>query len=217
MSEAKGQIVVAAGLEQGERPFQVIPRLAILAGEPACDPGDAMGDAGLGRIGSRLDVAEEGRSVRPHRRQLASHVAADPQTVVGRQSFGRILVARRRLAGSGEGFRRFRRAVAARREERVAVGDVQLRQSLARSGRAACRPPRRRARLVRHRDRLAEMGDRLLEGRAAQRLVARLAPPFDREIVEAGLGEMMRDRFGLGVARRAAPRPRGGAAPGGGS
>ena len=43
------------------------------------------------------------------------------------------------------------------------------------------------------------MGDRLLEGRAAQRLVARLAPPFDRQIVEPGLGEMMRDRFGLGV------------------
>ena len=39
MSEAKGQIVVAAGLEQGERPFQMIPRLAILAGEPAGDPG----------------------------------------------------------------------------------------------------------------------------------------------------------------------------------
>ena len=37
---------------------------------------------------------------------------------------------RRRLAGSGEGFRRFRRAVAARGDERVAVGDVQLRQSL---------------------------------------------------------------------------------------
>ena len=43
------------------------------------------------------------------------------------------------------------------------------------------------------------MGDRLLEGRAAQRLVARLAPPFDREVVETGLGEMMGDRFGLGV------------------
>ena len=56
---------------------------------------------------------------------------------------------------------------------------------------------RRRA-PVRHLDRLAEMGDRLLEGRAAQRLVARLAPPFDREIVEAGLSEMMRDRLRLG-------------------
>ena len=42
------------------------------------------------------------------------------------------------------------------------------------------------------------MGDRLLEGRAAQSLVAGLAPPFDREIVEAGLGEMMGDDFRLG-------------------
>ena len=39
------------------------------------------------------------------------------------------------------------------------------------------------------------MGDRLLERRAAQSLVARLAPPLDRQIVEAGLREMMGDRF----------------------
>ncbi len=43
------------------------------------------------------------------------------------------------------------------------------------------------------------MGDCLLEGRAAQSLVARLAPPFDRKIAETGLDEMMGDRFGLGV------------------
>jgi hypothetical protein len=42
------------------------------------------------------------------------------------------------------------------------------------------------------------MGDRFLEGRAPQSLIARPAPPFDREITEAGLGEMMRDGFGLG-------------------
>ena len=42
------------------------------------------------------------------------------------------------------------------------------------------------------------MGDRLLEGRAAKGLVARLAPPFDREVVEAGLGEMMGDELRLG-------------------
>ena len=41
-------------------------------------------------------------------------------------------------------------------------------------------PPRPARRPVRHRDRLAEMSDRLLERRAAQRLVAGLAPPFDR-------------------------------------
>ena len=53
--------------------------------------------------------------------------------------------------------------------------------------------------LVRHCDRLAEMGDRLLEGRAAQSLISSLAPPLDCRIIETGLGEMMRDRFGLGV------------------
>ena len=42
------------------------------------------------------------------------------------------------------------------------------------------------------------MGDRLLEGRAAERLIARPSPPFDREVVEAGLGEMVRDDFRLG-------------------
>ena len=42
------------------------------------------------------------------------------------------------------------------------------------------------------------MGDRFLERRAAQRLVARLAPPLDRQIVETRLGEMMGDCFGLG-------------------
>ena len=78
LSEAEGQIVVATGLEQGERAFKMIARLAILAGEPEGDPGGAMGDSGLGRIGFRLDVAEERRRVRPHRRQLATNVAADP-------------------------------------------------------------------------------------------------------------------------------------------
>ena len=56
-------------------------------------PGSAMRDASLGRIGSRLDVAEEGRGVSPHRRQLAAREAADPKAVVGRQPFGRVLVA----------------------------------------------------------------------------------------------------------------------------
>src|ERR1700677_4496242 len=42
------------------------------------------------------------------------------------------------------------------------------------------------------------MRDRLVEGRAAQGLIARLAPPLDREVVETGLGEMMRHDFGLG-------------------
>ena len=61
LSETERQVVVAAGLEHGERPFQMILGLAILAREPARRSGDAMGDAGLGRIGSGLDVVEEVR------------------------------------------------------------------------------------------------------------------------------------------------------------
>ena len=90
-----------------------------------------------------------------------------------------------RFAGSSEGLHCFRRPMASRRYERVAIRGVQLRQSLIYRGRAG-RPSRRGALPVRHRDRLAEMGDRLLEGGAAQCLVTRLAPPFDGEIVETG-------------------------------
>ena len=43
------------------------------------------------------------------------------------------------------------------------------------------------------------MCDRFLEGRAAQRLIARLAPPFYGEVVEPGLGEMVGDGLGLGA------------------
>ena len=50
LSEAKGQVIVAAGLKQDKRPFEVIPRFSVLAGEPASYPGGAMSDAGLGRI-----------------------------------------------------------------------------------------------------------------------------------------------------------------------
>src|SRR6516164_9427026 len=44
------------------------------------------------------------------------------------------------------------------------------------------------------------MRDSFLEGRTTQRLIARLAPPFDREIVEARFGEMMGDRLRLRAA-----------------
>ena len=102
-----------------------------------------------------------------------------------------------RFAGSSEGLHCFRRPMASRRYERVAIGDVDLRQSLTYSGRAG-RPPRRGARPVRHLDRLAEMGDRLLEGRAAQRLIAGFAPPFDRGFGERRLREVMRHELRLG-------------------
>ena len=97
-----------------------------------------------------------------------------------------------RIVGPSESLRGFRRARPSRREERVAIGCLQL-APLIRGGRR--RPGRR---LVRQGDRFAEMGDRLLERRTAQGLVAGLAPPFDREVVEAGLGEVMGDDFWLG-------------------
>ena len=41
------------------------------------------------------------------------------------------------------------------------------------------------------------MRDRFLEGGAAERLVAGLAPPFDGGIGQAGLSKVMRQHFGL--------------------
>ena len=78
MPEAKGQIIVPAGLEQSKRAFQMLARFGVFSGEPVSGPEDPMSDAGLGRIGSRRDVGEEGRRVRSHRRKIAPHVAADP-------------------------------------------------------------------------------------------------------------------------------------------
>ena len=45
------------------------------------------------------------------------------------------------------------------------------------------------------------MRDRFLEGGAAQRLVAGLAPPFDRGVGHAGLAEVISERFRLGRRR----------------
>jgi hypothetical protein len=59
LAEAKGQIVVAAGLEEGQRVFQVLSRFAKLSGEPTRGSRCAVSDSCLWRIGSRLDVAEE--------------------------------------------------------------------------------------------------------------------------------------------------------------
>ena len=106
-SEAERKIVVAPGLEQGQRTLDMLPRLEKFSGEPVGGALHAMRDSSLGRIGSRLDVAQEGRGVSPHRRQLAASEAADPKAVVSRQPSERVLISNR-LAGSGESSRRFR-------------------------------------------------------------------------------------------------------------
>ena len=131
-SEAKGQIIITARLKHFERPFEVIPRLAISSREPAGDSRDAMRHGSLRGIGSRRDVVEKRLRVSRHRRKLAPHVAANPETVGARQLFGRIFIARCGLASSSEGFGCFRSRIAAHRDQRVAVGDVQLTQPLVR-------------------------------------------------------------------------------------
>ena len=54
---------------------------------------------------------------------------------------------------------------------------------------------------VRECDRFAEMRHRLLEGRAAQSILARVAPPFDRQIFIPGRGAVMRDFLRVGLPR----------------
>jgi hypothetical protein len=152
LAEAKGQIVVASGLEDGERAFQMLPRFAALSDEPMRHSGCAVSDSGLGRIGSRPDVAQEGLGVSPHRRQFAPGEATHPEPVVGRQPFGRILVGKRRLASSCECFGGLARTMPARRDQRVAVSDVQTPVAL-----TAHQALHFRARPVRHGDRLAEV------------------------------------------------------------
>ena len=126
VAEVKGQIVVASGLKQGERAFQMLARFSVLSGEPMRHSGCTVSDSGLGRIGSRLDVAEEGPGMGPHRRQLSAQQTADPQAVIGRQALKRVLVASGEFASPCEGFGRLGRPIAARRDQRVAVGDVQM-------------------------------------------------------------------------------------------
>ena len=126
MREAKGQFVVASGLEDSQRAFQMLPRFTVLSGKPMRYSGCAVSDSGLGRIGPRLDVTQERLGVRPHRQQLAPHQATHPKAIICRQPFGRILVAACRLARLCERFRRLRRRIAARGDQRVAVGHMQL-------------------------------------------------------------------------------------------
>jgi hypothetical protein len=116
MSEAESKIVVAPGLKQRQRLFKMLPRFAVLSGEPMRHPGCAVSDSGLGRVRPRLDVAEEGLGVGPHRRQLAAHVAAGPQAVVSRQPLKRVLVASGEFASLCEGLGCLGRAITARRD-----------------------------------------------------------------------------------------------------
>ena len=64
VSKAKGQIVVAAGFEQGQRAFQVLARFSILSCKPMRDSHCTVSDPGLRGIGIGCDVAQKRRRVR---------------------------------------------------------------------------------------------------------------------------------------------------------
>ena len=57
LPEAKGQIVVPAGLEQRQRALQIFSRFAVLSGEPMRHFSRAVRNPGLRRIRFRLEVA----------------------------------------------------------------------------------------------------------------------------------------------------------------
>src|SRR5271168_3809578 len=124
---------------------------------------------------------------------------AGPLSVIGGKSLGWIIDISRKLLGATDSSLGFLGGVTLGPHKGLAVTSLQL-QPLA--DRRRCRRRRRTRRtftlLVRHLDGLAEMRDCFLEGGAAQRLVAGLAPPFDGIIGHAGLREVMRQRFRLG-------------------
>ena len=124
-TESQGQVVVATRLEKSQRMSNPVARVAILSGEEMGHAAYAMGDARLGRFGPLPHVAEKGLRVRRHRGQFAANIAAGPQAVDRRQPFGSLFVARGEFTSPGKGVRRFRRAVTARGEERLAVSNLQ--------------------------------------------------------------------------------------------
>ena len=109
-----------------------------------------------------------------------------PQSVVGRETLHRIIAAAGEFTGAVERNLCFRGLHSTRLQEGIAIGGLQLQSLATRSRRSrAVRRPIAGRQPVRHLDGLAEVRDRLLECRAAQRLVAGLAPPFDGGVDEA--------------------------------
>src|SRR5271165_2059181 len=192
MAETESEISVPVRIENRQRLFQVAARVGKISPAPGCYAICPMSDASLGRIGLRRDAAQEGRGMLSHWPEFAAKVGASIEAISDNESFRRVLDSADGNARPLKSRQRFRRSLAVYGHQRVAQSDLQLqrvaRLLLLRSVGAR----------LSHGDRLAEMDDRFLEGRAAKGLIARLAPPFNGEVVEAGLSEMMRDRFGLG-------------------
>ena len=198
LAETLPRLLFMSGGAGFKRPLAMGLRVQKIAGKVTDQCEAAVGNAGFDHAPRILRFPKERRGQLTRRPQLASHDLQGPLAVARRETLGKVVGPGGKLRGAREGRFRFLGGEAFGPHHRLTVVGLQLEPPPRRGSRI--RPPRRRARgLVRHGDRLAEMGDRLLEGRAAQRLVARSSPPFDCRIVEPGLGEMMGDRLELGV------------------
>ena len=199
LAEAFARLPIALKTAGGESPLAMCSRLRKFAERKADYRKAATGDANFHDASQPLRLLQERRRELARRLEFASDERQGPLTVGRREALGKVVGIGRKLGRAREGGLGFVGGEALGVHHRLAIVGLKL-QTLARGGASVSRSMPRRCgvRLVRHGDRLAEMGDRLLKRRAAERLVARLAPPFDSEIVEAGLGEMPSDELRLG-------------------
>ena len=164
--------------------------------EASQSQGQPGGRNGAG-VACQFRLAEEAFGCIVGRPEFAARMQSDPSRVMRLHALGDIVALgherfrfredRLRLLG-GEAFRpRHRQAVAGLQFQPLIRGSGSIRRYFR----------RRSGPLVRHLDRLAEMRDRLGERRAAQSLIAGLAPIFDRLFGQAALCEVMRQHFGL--------------------
>ena len=195
VAETGGEIAISFTIIGREGLFELDPGPGVVALEPRGGTHDAMRHGGF-----RVIPAYAGRRAgTPHPLRASSPVppaqSYRPTDRSRRRILGGVFDACCKLASSRKGGARFQRGMASPMQQGISVNRLK-----AHPRQALCGAIRLHALagLVRHRDRLAEMGDRLLERRAPQGLVARLAPPFDGETVEPGLGEMMGDELRLG-------------------
>jgi len=183
LSEAVGEIAVACLIVE----FDSLPKMVMSAGKVAeinaGGAGNAVRDQGLGAIRPGRGFVQEKLGHFARRCRFAANMMPDPNTVIGGKSLRRVFHLARQFAGAREGRARVRRVISLGPDQRIAEAGLQVQPVDARRG-----SRRRRGDFVGQLDRLGEMGGGFLEGGAADRLVAGFAPPFDRRLVEPGLG-----------------------------
>ena len=126
LAEAEGEIAIPLRIEDRHGLFEMRARLDIVSGEPLRHAIGAMRHACLGRTGPMTRRRAERPARAQHSRQIAMHVAARPEPVIGRKArvdVGRVRAEFMRALESREGFGR---AMAVRGDHRIAVGDLQL-------------------------------------------------------------------------------------------